>query len=541
MHLISSLNAGFAAAPLGHAEIYVRGSSTRATWYASLEGDGANSTGANITLDAQGSALVYVNQLVDVVVKDVDGVSVRSFGDGVAAPNVEVRSTAFTGIDYDTAASAAGNPTNLKAMADLWLAKNGAIDWQVLFNGAATTIQNALSVMSGVFFNVKTYGSVGDGVASDQAAFTAAVAAAVAAGGGNVYVPPGTHRLTAGLTWDARVNLVGIPGKSIITMDHATERLLTFSSASSALMPCLFFGITFQTAQTNSATVVRLDEATRLRCVACTFNDSATSIGIAVQVNTTSSCSLEAVNCLFKIQSTTLGSLTCAANHTSKINFTGCRWILPATFSGDCINARSSVEATPELMVSGCSFDATTNITAGAFYAVRAQNGYITLTDNRADSAFARMFALVPTGLSVVRAQGNTVNSGTAFVPQQLYSVTGDLSTGSALETPGVIRTTIGAIATAADAHQLIEYVGNSTDPTITMPALLFPGQRLSITFLNSSGGAWAVGPAFTGAVVVTGVTIPNVANGSSAHFEFIVEDLAAAGTYVWRLVYAVG
>ena len=49
-------------------------------------------------------------------------------------------------------------------------------------------------------FNVLNFGAVGDGVADDTAALRAAVDAARLAGGGTVYMPPGTYLLTSTLT-----------------------------------------------------------------------------------------------------------------------------------------------------------------------------------------------------------------------------------------------------------------------------------------------------------------------------------------------------
>ena len=50
------------------------------------------------------------------------------------------------------------------------------------------------------FFNVLTYGAVGNGVHNDTTAIQAAVNAAVAAGGGKVYFPTGKYLITAAIT-----------------------------------------------------------------------------------------------------------------------------------------------------------------------------------------------------------------------------------------------------------------------------------------------------------------------------------------------------
>ena len=56
----------------------------------------------------------------------------------------------------------------------------------------------------GQMASVKTYGAVGDGVADDTAAFTAALAASTA-----VYVPPGTYKITSTLTVPNNTSLIG--------------------------------------------------------------------------------------------------------------------------------------------------------------------------------------------------------------------------------------------------------------------------------------------------------------------------------------------
>ncbi len=64
------------------------------------------------------------------------------------------------------------------------------------------------------FFNVKNYGAVGDGTTNDIAAITAALDAAEAAGGGTVYFPAGTYRVTSSVAgYRSRITLQGEGGR----------------------------------------------------------------------------------------------------------------------------------------------------------------------------------------------------------------------------------------------------------------------------------------------------------------------------------------
>jgi hypothetical protein len=108
MHLIQTLAAGVKGAENGTATIVKRGTSTNATYYTDFDGGDGGTTGS-LTLDSNGGAVRYVDELVDVVVKDSSGTTVRSFTEMVGSGNVEVKSQSFTGTHYDTGASAASN------------------------------------------------------------------------------------------------------------------------------------------------------------------------------------------------------------------------------------------------------------------------------------------------------------------------------------------------------------------------------------------------------------------------------------------------
>lgn len=252
MQLVDALAAGVRGAENGHAELYLRGTSTRATWYSSFEGDGANSTGANVTLDSYGGATVYVASLVDVYVKNSLGTLVRKVVAGARDDTVEVVSPAFTGSDYVTGISAVNKPTTLAAVLDAVLTSFGTTNWNVLFGGSSITLQQA--VAGNIYVNVKgaDFGAKGDGVTDDTAAINAAILSAFNAGGLTVFFPPGTYLVSSAITVKANVSLLGFGSKNasttIITRATSSFTLLNFENASE----CSLSGLEFLDAATGT-------------------------------------------------------------------------------------------------------------------------------------------------------------------------------------------------------------------------------------------------------------------------------------------------
>jgi hypothetical protein len=265
MQLIGVLAAGVAGAASGHAEIYVRRTTTRATYYTSAEGTDttgqstAISTGANVDLDSNGGASVYVNQSVDVVVKDSDGATVRSFTEMEASPNVEARTASMLGTHYTTGASAASNPVTLQEVLDRVITSFGSTNWNVLYNGSASTLQSALTDIAGVWFNVKTYGATGDGSTDDSTAIQAAIDAAeliYSSTGkvGVVFFPSGIYKTTVALTATNSVILCGTPTvTSTILLDHASNNAVTITSPGAQLI-----NIQIKHNQANSGDIITL-------------------------------------------------------------------------------------------------------------------------------------------------------------------------------------------------------------------------------------------------------------------------------------------
>lgn len=80
----------------------------------------------------------------------------------------------------------------------------------LVISGADEPAQNRVTVTFYTpQYNVKAYGAIGNGVADDTTAIQAAITAAAAAGGANVWFPPGTYAISATLVCAKAVTLVG--------------------------------------------------------------------------------------------------------------------------------------------------------------------------------------------------------------------------------------------------------------------------------------------------------------------------------------------
>lgn len=71
----------------------------------------------------------------------------------------------------------------------------------------ATEQLTAASISS--FWNVRSFGAIGDGLADDTAAFKSAANSLLAAGGGTLFVPAGSYRLSDHLYFDKKLSLLG--------------------------------------------------------------------------------------------------------------------------------------------------------------------------------------------------------------------------------------------------------------------------------------------------------------------------------------------
>ncbi len=533
MQLISTLNAGLLAAANGWAEIYIRGASTRATTYGDFEASTSNSSGDNIPLDAYGAAEVYVNQLVDVVAKSPDGTIIRSWTDGYASGNIEVISSAFTGHDYVSGVAAVSEPTTVQAVLDLWETNAGSPDWKIDIGGVPTTPQDAFGALNGLVFNVKApqFGAVGDGVANDQGAIMAAIAAAGSSGGGVVFFPEGTYRTLTAITLDNTVSLQGAgAGRSVITIDSPTERILQLFSAPAVPAPFIIESLVFSAQQANSATQLYLAASGSASVRDCVFCYSANCTGIGIEY--TQDFNLEVVRGIFNVRSLTLPAIYGPSSSSlSIVRMSGVTIIGPDTFNGPLVNLRNTDRA----IVTGCHFDGATNTTSGAgCYGIQVTNRS-TITGNIFDGS--------PLD-AAIRYNAGTIATATAnsFIGcTTRYSVSAILAAGSYLELEPLANVTSSATPVIPDGVGTIEFRSATTVPTFTLPTKLYPGQELKIILTNLSGAPWATPITLAGAASISGTPSPNVNNAASATYSLAVCDLIGAFNYQWRRYYTIG
>lgn len=114
------------------------------------------------------------------------------------------------------------------------------------------TVANLTKSVAGVY-NVKNYGATGNGTTDDTTAISAAITAANAAGGGQVFFPAGTYLASnVPLTGVANIRLLGTGKGSILDNSGNNNSVFELtSSASNIVIDSLSFKGDFDTASTN--------------------------------------------------------------------------------------------------------------------------------------------------------------------------------------------------------------------------------------------------------------------------------------------------
>jgi hypothetical protein len=156
---------------------------TKATLYAGSSGAAQLSNPVKLDSFGKFRQAVYIDVPV---IGTVEGLTVPTHDTGIVSPAPSFRGNPSTGeIEY-------------------------SYDAGVSWSGTGEFIAPSWVNVQDVPFN-----AVGDGVTDDTAAIIAAYAAAAAAGA-PLYFPAGIYKTSGTLTWDQRVDVIGVPDRSVI-------------------------------------------------------------------------------------------------------------------------------------------------------------------------------------------------------------------------------------------------------------------------------------------------------------------------------------
>jgi len=175
-----------------------------------------------ITLDASGKlpSPVYTATPLRMIVKSSGGTTLYDVArlDGDRAELVGVSNAAWTATDLNSVLTAVQSSL-------------GGTDARFLAASAGAVARNVQAKFSEVQLSVKDFGAVGNGIADDTVAIQATITSVRTAGGGTVYIPPGTYKITSTLTLST--NSVIIAGAGIgtsIISNAGTGAVITLSN-----------------------------------------------------------------------------------------------------------------------------------------------------------------------------------------------------------------------------------------------------------------------------------------------------------------------
>lgn len=540
MDIISSLESGFEGAENGSAIIYQRGTTTPAVYFSDFEGLSSVTAGTTVTLDSNGAAQVYVNQLVTVVVSSSAGVTLETFVPGKAAPGIEVRSLSFNGPDYVTGASAAGNPTTLQAILDLIVGSFGTEDFKVDVDGTATDLSTAIANSTGVFYNVKspTYGAVGDGTTNDTTAIQAAIDAANTAGGGIVFFPEGTYKTTAVLTLPPTVSLLGAgPQVTQIRVADGTANCINTTSAPGTITGAQTIqGLRLGASETNTGAAIDFAVAMDCQVINCFLGDATFSTATTGLVGCSAACRITYKNCKFVVAANNPIHRDTAATFSI---FEDCEFV---SFAGSQNSSLS--RAFGEVKYSRCTFDASASV-SGTYTMVDLLTNLVSKVTIEGCTFLGGVGTVTGVGTPTLGTAASTMQEA-----NNIFDVGVDTSfalntdfTGAVVDTRNTfssregmtdIQGSTGAVTVDAEGFgNTVVVATSSATQTFTFPANGVPGMKHTLTMQNSTGA----GVTLVAFVTVSGDqdTIPTIADGNFFVATFVYAHFTSGGNN-WML-----
>lgn len=488
MKLLDVLASGVRGAENGSVDILARGTSTRAQVFTDYDGAGAQTPLQALTLDANGGAIWYVNQAVTCRAYSSTGAVVRQFTAFEAATDVEVRSQSFTGQDYTTGASAAGNPTLLSTVLDGWKPSAGATNFNVLVGATIRTIAAAITAASGMFFNVKdpAYGALGDGTTDDRAAVQAAITAANVVGGWVFFPPSATPYLigSPGLTVNGCAGFMGSHGAVLNSTTNGMTQI-TVTAGSNGKFEII--GLSFTGSGNTSAWLALNAGDLLLLDVVGTFTYTTMASPGGVLQTAGSGDATTMLGC----------NLTFPASATAPLNCKTVCWLY-CEFNGTGLAAvANSLTRMTDGIIAACDYAVVNALQSYVEQATAAQ----ALTVVGCDFANPSTAGVVSTCFVLPVAAQNFFEFGNSFganvTPIALATTVADASSQDmqllSFERKTQFTTDDSANLNVSAAHGSWTVVRTTaTAQQIILPVLqpFYRGQRATLTIINNSAGA---------------------------------------------------
>ncbi len=383
------------------------------------------------------------------------------------------------------------------------------------FTGAPVSIVSPFQAPGAGLFNIRNYGADLTGVADSTTAIQDAIAAAFAAGGGDVIVPPGIYKRSI-ITLRSGVNLRGYGNASILrfTGGGATNGLVFIDNLQGPA--CEVSDIQFDADAANTGTSVVNNSGRRIIFRNCTWNEASANLQGKLAVVNAAGSELIFEDCKLNVAGTLFGL------HASAGTMRVVRGILsmPVTYSGPLAYS----DGTGGITLDGTRVNVDGHL-SGASFVLYADNT-VTLSAMRncdvegAGSGNVTAFGWLVDAYVVMT--GNRISLGVApfqnaFAPNARSLVElspyaqQDWGTNPSID----LRTSYG---------YRTHLVANSGPVSIILPAGVVDGQELCFIYFNS--GVSSVAPVFA-TTPVTGTTVPTIGVGNTltGHFRWAKRD----------------
>lgn len=363
-----------------------------------------------------------------------------------------------------------------------------------------------------------------DATAAIQAALDAAAPV-----GGHVFAP-GSFRLNSALQMYPGVNLFGLPDRTFFYNNHATNDLFVWGTSgmfgSFTEVSGIHFGALVD--NTGRANYNSSGHAVRVRFDNCTWNNPIGSPllkGKLLHVDGGS---------IFEFRDCSMRAVTGATTELLRINeVTGeivldhSRFVLPAAYASQMV-----VTTGGRIRANDNYIDLSAYGGANDIFHIDDTSQYHSFEQNHFRGGGGS------TGFCFRLATSVQIHeTGSIFDSVGTYVAAGPLSLGSELSLGRPLALTMSSAGpfTCQTGYraQSFRCITNtfSIGPTIVLPAILFEGQRFTLTVLNNSPTDWT-NVLISGADV--GAAALPVAIGNARSFTFSALDTNANGTLVW-------